>query len=692
MNGLHFGFPIYFILISIFLGFLLTYFLYRHYFNSNFIKPSVIKLLFGLRWITFTCLFFLLLEPVIFSTEKIFEKPILVFAQDNSESILETKDSSFYLTTYRDSVTNWVNQLKPHYDVRLIKYGDKVQNDNKFNFKAKSTNFEQLYKSLENQFYNSNFTDLIIASDGLVNLGKQIRFLNLPFNITVNSLLLGDTIAYPDLLIKSINHNKYSLFENKFPIEVVFESNIKCKNVTINLFRKNIQVQKKVLPNVGKGITKVNFLETASEIGLCDYRVEIKSERKENNIANNFKLSTVEVIDYSQKILFLASAPHPDIAALNSVLKDLLKSKTTTFLINDFKESLLNYDLVILHKPFISQKMTKILKSVKENGIPALVFTGQNLDLRHELLYLTGMKKNYFKGSTKSQAKLNNDFKFFNSDNEWSSVISNYPPLEIPFSTEYSLINNSNILFFQSLNGVKMPFPLIYFFQNNNNNVKYATILGEGIWRWKMYEFQKFNNSKVFNQLFKKLIQSLKIIEKKERLTIKIPKKNNEDESLRIYAEFYNSSFELLSGANIKFEFIDSLGNRYSKKLIKANNGYEIDIYNLKKGTYQYSLTAEHKNEKFFKRGSFEIISSNREKFNTVANINNLKLISSNENVYQLENISQLIKDLKTNSNKKNRYHSEESNKDIIHYWWALFIIVFFPFLEWLIRKSNGLV
>ena len=691
MSGIHFGLPLFFILISILLGFLTTYFFYRKHFSENFVKSSVVKLLFALRWITLSCLFFLLLEPSTFKTENISEKPILVFAQDNSESITESKDSSFYLTSYRDSVTNWMNQLKPNYDVRIIKFGDRIQKDDKFNFNAKSTNFEQLYKSLENQFYNSNFTDLIIASDGLVNLGKPVRYLKLPFNTNLNTLLLGDTAAYPDWSIKSLNHNKYSLFENKFPIEAVIESNAICSHATVNLLKNNKLVQQKTLSNINKGITKVNFLETASEIGLWDYKVEIKSDLKENNIANNSKISSIEVIDYSQNILVLTAAPHPDIAALNSVLKDLLNSKTSTFLINEFKGSLSKYDLVILHKPFISQSMIKQLKNASDKGIPTLIFSGENMDLRQELLYLIGMKKNYFKGSTKSLVKINDDFNLFNIDDKWSNVISEYPPLEIPFSTEYSLINNTNILFFQLVNGVKMPFPLIYFFQSANHT-KCATILGEGIWKWKMHEHQKFNNSDVFNQFFKKIIQSLKKIEKKERLTVKIPQDNYEDQSLDIYVEFYNSSFELQNGADINFEFIDSIGNKYSKKLLPVNNHYEIDIYNLKIGTYRFNVTAEHNEEKFVKKGTFSIISSEREKFNTVANFDNLKLISVNENVYQLENVSKLIKQLNNNSNQKIRYHSEQSNKDIIHYWWVLLIIVFFPFLEWLIRKNNGLL
>ena len=53
-----------------------------------------------------------------------------------------------------------------------------------------------------------------------------------------------------------------------------------------------------------------------------------------------------------------------------------------------------------------------------------------------------------------------------------------------------------------------MPYPLMYFY--TSKSVKYATILGLGIWKWKMMEFQKYDNADVFKSIFHKIILYLK--------------------------------------------------------------------------------------------------------------------------------------------------------------------------------------
>jgi hypothetical protein len=78
--------------------------------------------------------------------------------------------------------------------------------------------------------------------------------------------------------------------------------------------------------------------------------------------------------------------------------------------------------------------------------------------------------------------------------------------------------------------------------------------------------------------------------------------------------------------------------------------------------------------------------------FNTVANKENLKLITTENDFYHLSQVSKLIEKLLSDGSNKVKYHQEDNSKNIIHYWWVLLIILLFPFLEWLIRKNNGLI
>ena len=61
-------------------------------------------LISGLRFIVIFTLLALLLNPAFSWVEKTKEKPLLVLAQDNSASLIKTKDSLYYRNEYKASL------------------------------------------------------------------------------------------------------------------------------------------------------------------------------------------------------------------------------------------------------------------------------------------------------------------------------------------------------------------------------------------------------------------------------------------------------------------------------------------------------------------------------------------------------------------------------------------------------------
>ena len=691
MSGIHFELPFYYFFLFSLIGLALALLLYRKETKKNLISKKKNLLLVFLRWITICLILFLLLQPKIFTKEQRAEKPILIFAQDNSESITVTKDSSYFINQYSDSVNLWMNRLREDYDIRTYTFGNKCKEQSTFDFNSKATNLEVLYNEINNRFYSTNLSDVIIASDGLINLGKSSKYLDAPKDIRIHALLIGDTASYPDLNIKSIKHNKYTLLDNQFPIEVDVNTNLFSKDNTIFLYRNNKLVQQKSLKNLNAGLTKITFLEKASEMGNVNYKVSVKTSLEENNLLNNSKSTIIEVIDYSQKILILTAAPHPDIAALNWVLKDLVKSQSKTCLVQDFNEEIGAYDLIVFHKPFQNRKLIELIEITKKKEIPNLIITGNDFPNNSEYLDLIGMKNTRFKGISSVSAKYNEDFNLFNFEMKWNTVVDKYPPLSIPFAAQYQLKDNTKTLFFQEINGIKMPYPLIYFTQSSSN-IKYGTVFGEGIWKWKMNEYQNFNNSEVFKLLFQKIIQYLKTIDNKSRLKISVPSVISENQSLKVYTEFYNASFELEEDANLEFKYSDTSSVEYVKTISQVDKHYEIDLYNLQKGDYNFTITAKKSGETFTKKGSFKVVDSQIEMYNTVANKENLIQISSDNKIFTINEMEALVNQLSFSANKKIKYHEEETSKDLIHFRWLILLIIIFPFTEWLMRKNNGLI
>jgi hypothetical protein len=689
LSTIIFDSPIYLFFVFAAFGFAFTFFLYNKERKQNYLSSKILLILFILRWITFILLSIFLLRPKIVKSELVKEKPILLLAQDNSKSILSNEDSTFYKNFYEDSIKSQFEELREFYDLRTYIFGQKILKDTLFSFKDNSTNFDQLYSFINLKHHGTNLTDLVIASDGIVNMGKDLPYLSISPSISVNTILLGDTLQYDDIKIKSINNNKYALLGNDFPVEVTLAANNSFKNVKVQLFSGKEILQEKKFKTFNKGIKKVTFIDKANEKGIKEYKVLISSKKIDKNLLNNSKKTSIEVIDYSQKILILSSGSHPDIAALNWALEDQLKSKVTTVQIDDFNGKINDFDLLIFYKPTSSKILMNIVEKSRQLEIPSLIISGSEIKSKTAENILLGLKQNNFKGTNDVRSHLNEDFKSFAFGEKWQNIISEYPPLCVPFSIDYNLVSSANILLYQSVNNLKMPYPLIYFF--NNRNIKHGVIIGEGIWRWKMAEYRLNNNAHIFKDLIRKIIQYLKKTDKKSRLNSTVPMTSFENKSLYIYTEFYNELMEVVSGANIVFSYQDSSGKEYFKNLISRDNFYDLKLNGLPIGDYSYKIILNNKDEILKTNGKFSIIPSNIEKLNTVAKPKKLALLNQNGGSYQFSEIKNLVNDLKKDNNLKIKTHIEQKQQDLINYKWLLLLLIF-PFIEWILRKNKGLL
>ena len=689
MSTIIFDFPFYLIFIFVAIGFAFSLLLYNNERKQKYFSTNILYILFLLRWLTFISISVFLLRPKIIKSELVEEKPILLFAQDNSKSILSNEDSVFFKSSYEDSIYRKLEELNKFYDLRTCVFGQKILKDTSFSFVDNSTNFDELYDFINNKYHGTNLTDVIVASDGIVNMGKDLPYLSISPSISVNTITLGDTMKYDDIKVKTVNNNKYALLGNDFPIEISLFCNESFDDVKIHLYSGNKLIQEKKFKSLNKGLTNLTLINKADEKGIKNFKVVVSSRKADKNLLNNSKRTSIEVIDYSQKILILTSCSHPDISAMNWALEDQLKSKVTTFQIDQFTENITDFDLLVFYKPSQSKPLMKLVEKSRQLEIPSFVVLGSEIKTNASENLLFGLKQNKFKGTNEVGALLNEDFKSFGFGEKWLNLISEFPPLSVPFSIDYNLVSSANILVYQSVNNLKMPYPLIYFF--NNRNVKHGVIIGEGIWRWKMAEYKLNNNANTFKDFFRKIVQYLKKIDKKSRLNSLVPKNNSQNKPLYIYAEYYNELMEIEAEADIIFSYKDSTGKEYFKNLISRDNFYDLKLTGLPIGNYSYKITVEDAIEQILSSGEFSIIPSNIEKLNTVSNPKKLAVLNQNGRTYTFSEIQILIDKLKLANKDKIKTHLEQKQKDLINYKWLLMLLIL-PFSEWFLRKNKGLL
>ena len=689
MSTIIFDFPFYLIFIFVAIGFAFSLLLYNNERKQKYFSTNILYILFLLRWLTFISISVFLLRPKIIKSEIVEEKPILLFAQDNSKSIISNEDSVFFKSSYEDSIYRKLEELNKFYDLRTCVFGQKILKDTSFSFVDNSTNFDELYDFINNKYHGTNLTDVIVASDGIANMGKDLPYLSISPSISVNTITLGDTMKYDDIKVKTVNNNKYALLGNDFPIEISLFCNESFYDVKIHLYSGNKLIQEKKFKSLNKGLTNLTLINKADQKGIKNFKVVVSSRKADKNLLNNSKRTSIEVIDYSQKILILTSCSHPDISAMNWALEDQLKSKVTTFQIDQFTENITDFDLLVFYKPSQSKPLMKVVEKSRQLEIPSLVVLGSEIKTNASENLLFGLKQNKFKGANEVGALLNEDFKSFGFGEKWLNLISEFPPLSVPFSIDYNLVSSANILVYQSVNNLKMPYPLIYFF--NNRNVKHGVIIGEGIWRWKMAEYKLNNNANTFKYFFRKIVQYLKKIDKKSRLNSLVPKNNSQNKPLYIYAEYYNELMEVEAEADIIFSYKDSTGKEYFKNLISRDNFYDLKLTGLPIGNYSYKITVEDAIEQILSSGEFSIIPSNIEKLNTVSNPKKLAVLNQNGRTYTFSEIQILIDKLKLANKDKIKTHLEQKQKDLINYKWLLMLLIL-PFSEWFLRKNKGLL
>jgi ATP-dependent Zn protease len=96
-------------------------------------------------------------------------------------------------------------------------------------------------------------------------------------------------------------------------------------------------------------------------------------------------------------------------------------------------------------------------------------------------------------------------------------------------------------------------------------------------------------------------------------------------------------------------------------------------------------------NNKLFENIRFEVKDINVELMSKGQDVDLLKNIANYQNgkYYDISNYTNLLNELKENTNNKTKSKQEKNN--LLEQWWFLFIIPIFLAIEWFLRKRNGL-
>ena len=668
----------------------ISWFLYAK--NPLNIENKIVKWsLNGLRFLSVFVLLFLLLGVLLKSTSKQVKKPIIIVAADNSESIITNQFGKEYKANLRNKLNKIVSDLSENYDVKTVAFGNESQPDLNLTFKQKQSNLEAVINEIENNYSNQNLGAVIMATDGIYTKGNNPIEASKSLKIPFYTIALGDSNQQRDALIKNVRYNQIVFAGNEFEVEIdvaAFDFNNQASAIQISNNGQSVFKQNFTINNKSFFQTIKAKLPTNKE-GSLHFTINITKQNNEISYVNNQYDFFVDVIKSKQKILIVGLCPHPDLSAFKQAINQNQNYEANIVLYNDANIDLIKkYDVVIAHQlPGFRNEALPLVKYIIESKTPCFFVMsnktgfGSLNQLQNSLNYASPQVTST---SATASFNTNNSSMFF--DETTAKQIADFPPLQVAYG-KYSLNAHSQVVLKQQIGYVLTDEPMLSI--DNSNNL--AFLIGEGFWKWRLFDFDKNNQQQISNDLIAKVIQSIALKADKSLFKVKpIKQKFDEGENIVFDAQIYNQSYELQNNEDIDLTIKNAQGKQFDFTFSKTEKSYTANIGQLPVGTYTYS--AKSNNQKGVKTGNFIIQALQAELTQTRANFQLLNTLANETNgqFFTYNNLDKITDNIITNDNIQSIIYKNSKLNELINNKWIFFVILLLLSVEWFIRKWSG--
>ncbi|MFK2820277.1 VWA domain-containing protein [Flavobacteriaceae sp. LMIT009] len=637
-----------------------------------------------LRFMTLFATALLIINPKFEKVTLQNEKPSLIVAVDNSESVTYLNHDESVLDLVESVKGD--NTLNDKFDVELFSFGKSLESIDSISFNDAQTNIALLFKNIK-QVYKEKKAPVVLITDGNQTLGNDYQFVAKQYNQPIFPVILGDTIRYSDLKIQQLNVNRYAYLYNQFPVEIIAVYNGGSSIDTQLIISKNGNVVHRQNINFSSedNSRTINVTLPANTVGVESYVATITPLNSEKNKTNNSKPFAIEVIDQKTSIAIISSITHPDIGALKKSIESSEQRSVTIVTPQEYLNNPNDFQAVILYQP--NSTFSSVYEFLNTNSFDRFTITGTQTDwffvnqiqsnYRHEI---TGQLEDF-------QATLNNNFTTFIVN---ALDFESYPPLHSEFGAV-----NFNIpfepLFYKRINTSVIDEPLMATFETTN--FREVVLLGEGIWRWRAQEYLNQETFQEFDNFLGKAIQYITTNKRRTRLVVNYESFYDGNSDIRIGAQFFNKNYEFDNKASL----IISLKNTETQQLtnipfILKQSIYDVDLSNFSAGDYDFTVSAN--DGEVIDSGHIKILDFKVEEQFLNANVTKLQQVATNSggSSYFIANPNELFTNLMNDQRFTTIQRSTKNVVPLIDFKILLILIVGSLTIEWFLRKYNGLI
>jgi hypothetical protein len=649
------------------------------------------------RFLTVTIIAVLLMSPFIRYRNTKTYKPIIAILQDNSESIrnsFKPQDS----VAYFKKLQQLTDKLSSKYDVVTYAFGNELKKTSDFPLTSKVTNISDAIENINDLYYNQNLGAVIIASDGIYNQGINPVYSATKSTYMIYTVALGDTTIPKDLRFGNVYYNKITYLNDQFAVRADIEAtHLAGKNAVLTVSEidngaaKSI-VTKEIILNTDNFGQSLDFIIPANKAGIIHYQLTLTNLPGEVTYRNNVKDIYVEVLDGRQKILLVANSPHPDIAAFKQAIESNKNYQLDIVYAADFANKLNDYNLIILHQlPSANYNADNILQQAKALKKSILFIVGSQTSIAalnkvQTALNISGNANRF----NDVLAKTNKDFNLFTVTDATKMAITKLPPLE-NFFGEYKVSGAAQTLLYQNINNVETDYPLWLFADELDSKI--GIIAGEGLWRWKFYDYMQNKNFEAFDEIVNKSVQYLAVKGDKRPFQVTLPKNIFQDnEAITFEAQLYNANYEMVNTPDVDLKIKSEDGKEYPFKFNKTDNYYSLNAGFLPVGNYSYLASTKLGTNAYKAEGKFSISALQLEELRTVADHKVMYQLASQHHgqMYHANDFEKIADDIQAQNQLKPILYDTFLTESAINLKWIFFLILILLSAEWFLRKYLG--
>ncbi|MGI4885178.1 MAG: hypothetical protein ACRYFR_09490 [Janthinobacterium lividum] len=658
--------------------------------------PRLNYALAALRFLVVSFLCYLLLGPLLTTATTRTEKPTVVLAVDNSQSV-----ELFTPKPVLGQATAGLAQLAATLrgkgfavETRALTPG-RTPGPDSLRFTAASTDLDQLLAGTRTAYDGRNLAAVVLLSDGIANQGRGPATADYPF--PVYAVAVGDTVPKKDLRLTDLAYNRVAFSGNKFPLEaeLAFEG-YAGGTATVELREgpRVLESRRVALP-AGRRRVRTAFQVTAPAPGKRRYEVRVVPQPGEFTALNNARPAFVEVVKGKLRVLLAGAAPHPDLKALRAALQTNDNFDLTLAVpgVAPLKPGT-DFDVAILHQlPTQGGLGNDILAQVQAKGVPALFVIGAQSDLAAYNRLGTGLAIQPRGAQTDAVTPLPNPgFTRFALDDEAARRFAQYPPVAVPFA-DLRLGPGAEAALWQQVGRVATQRPLLVF--GGPAGRRQATLLTDGGWQWRLSEAVAHDDRpEAYDRLIVRTVQLLTQNARKKRLDA-YPTQDafGTQDDVTLAAETYNAVFERIYDQKIALTLTSDSQRVRRFAFSNGADGAPLHLGPLPAGRYRYQARATLGGQAQQDAGELLVQNQPLEALESKANPNLLAQLArrSGQRLYYPAQLAQLTQDL-LKANYKPILSRDEDLKDLIDQRWLFFVLLAFVTAEWAVRKYSGSV